>query len=1228
MRRGASGAIGWLRQRFSGDSSGKSGELAPELPGRAAGMNAAEAAAATEAVICETAGGGGGDGTAGRERSVAEASGLAMAGVRTTAFVDASALGEARGALCTAARRRLPLIVHATVAGAADPANARGAWQGHAAYHAVADCGAFLAFAGNAQQAADLTLLARRLAEVALVPGVVALEAGMEEELLLLPEAELVRRYLGAADDELSSPTAAQAMLFGERRRTLPRFFDLDRPAALGLGAEGRDLAAALAGQQLFFADSVAPLARVAMAELEALTGRRLSFLSDHHLQGARRVLLAQGAATGIAARLARDNVDVGVLGLDWLRPLPAEALRAALAEAETVTVLEAAGDQLAGIPPLLREIGAALGHGGAAGGPRLTSALYRTPLEAADLEALLAGDARARVRLGVTAPSAEAGAHPRRQALIQRLRREYPSTYPPPPGGSKEETLAAAPPENGGSEPELPAAVRRLARTGATWDNVARFWGELIQPGGATTSDSALDLAPDPYLALGAVPAATATFFDHTAERVEVPVIDPGACTGCGKCWTFCPDSAVAAVAIDTATLLNAAADRVEGAGESTAGESTAGENTAGENTAGEAVPKKLRRAFKQLVPRIDGRLASSGARTLTGELLDESFEWLLGKMKLDGEERAAFRRAHQRIAAEILDLPLAATDAFFVQAHEAEKGSGELLMLAVNPQACQGCGICAAVCAEEAIAIEPQTPEAVARMRSLQRVWEQLPDTAGRSIARAAELPEVGALPAILLSRHCLLSASGGDGAEPGSGQRLGVRQVTAIAEYHMERRYLALAEKLQELAEDLRRAVHEKLSGALPAGDLDALDQALDAAPQYAGNLGAIVARLEEEPGEHPGVDTPAVRGLIRSVKGVEALRGQILEGASGTGRARFGLVVAGSIARWAARFPRNPFSVPLAADPDGDGSQLATGVARALLEEHLRETRVVRRAEARLAARSDLPEREAAIDALTIEGLTPEETRLAPPVLLFTDRLAGGAPAPAVKVVVLDDRALPGVAEPVLSALAHRRALVLASSVARPEHLFDGVTAALDFPGPALVRMYAPSPRRHGFPAAETVERARLAVDCRVRPLASYDPRRDGVFGRRLDLAGNPALDQTWAEDEAGALTPERWLAGEERFAELVDPGGVAREVRETWATLQELAGVVTPFTEQLRAGIEEENRQAHQAEIEALRAEYEARIARLEADQRGTQAAVLRDRLMQLAGYGGQSVGES
>jgi pyruvate-ferredoxin/flavodoxin oxidoreductase len=246
---------------------------------------------------------------------------------------------------------------------------------------------------------------------------------------------------------------------------------------------------------------------------------------------------------------------------------------------------------------------------------------------------------------------------------------------------------------------------------------------------------------------------------------------------------------------------------------------------------------------------------------------------------------------------------------------------------------------------------------------------------------------------------------------------------------------------------------------------------------------------------------------------------------------------------------------------------------------------------------------------------------------------------------------------------LLALAHRQAFVLSTSVAHPAHLFDGVTAALNFAGPALIRIHAPSPGRHGFADEETVERARLAVESRVNPLLLYDPSAEGVFGRRMSLEGNSGIEQAWADGAGGGpLTPAHWAAGEARFNECFShpaggqtvsideylkissdergsatptvpgPNGTSlavgeillaavRERLERWATLQELSGAVTPFTEAIREQLDREQREAHQSELASLKAEYEAKLAEVQRSQTAMQAARLRDRLLQLAGFG-------
>ena len=108
-------------------------------------------------------------------------------------------------------------------------------------------------------------------------------------------------------------------------------------------------------------------LARAAMAELTRLTGRPLSFVDTFHLDNAEAVLVAQGAAVQVAKAVA-DHLrrtrrwKLGVLGLTWLRPLPARELVDALKGHRSVAVLEPLDDPLAPEPRLFRELKGLMG--------------------------------------------------------------------------------------------------------------------------------------------------------------------------------------------------------------------------------------------------------------------------------------------------------------------------------------------------------------------------------------------------------------------------------------------------------------------------------------------------------------------------------------------------------------------------------------------------------------------------------------------------------------------------------------------------------------------------------------------------------------------------------------------------------------------------------------------------------------------------------------------------
>jgi hypothetical protein len=145
----------------------------------------------------------------------------------------------------------------------------------------------------------------------------------------------------------------------------------------------------------------------------------------------------------------AYQRMKVGVLGLRCLRPFPGAEIARLLGTGARICVLERLDTPLAADPPLLRELRAALDRALESGRygedihpgypalreqhrPRLQSVIYGLgglPLRAADLAALCR-DAqsieRARVYLGLTFAIASSP-YPKRQVLLDRLRRDYP---------------------------------------------------------------------------------------------------------------------------------------------------------------------------------------------------------------------------------------------------------------------------------------------------------------------------------------------------------------------------------------------------------------------------------------------------------------------------------------------------------------------------------------------------------------------------------------------------------------------------------------------------------------------------------------------------------------------------------------------------------------------------------------------------------------------------------
>jgi len=1623
-----------LLRRLLGSPTRSAGPYAGEMTA----LDGNTAVAVTEATVCESAGLGGsfpattadlawrteqlrhgrnllgtalGSQTAeGPRGALATALGLALGGVRATAFLSAPDLAGCVDLLAFAAGRRLPLVIHLDHRALAGHALANG--SGHEACHLASDAGAFVLVAANVQEAVDLTLIARRVAEETLTPGLVAMDGdrtALALQEVRLPSPELVSEFLGAPGDDIGVPTTAQRLLFGERRRRVPRWHDPDRPVLLGAlqTTESWGLGAA-AGHQ-YLDDQVGGSLEDAVGRFRAHTARAQEPIVRFRSAGARVLLVACAStietACAVAAHLrTRDRLRVGVLGVRCLRPFPGAALAEEVAAARQVLVLERLHTPLAGDPPLLREIKAALHAASeaadpAAAGrrparntkkrPRIRSVIYGLggfPLRGADLIRLCreAPDlAASRVYLGMEF-TPRTSDYPKRQVLLDRLRRQYPDVAPlglsspeptpdlrpadaftvavhrrsgqlgegfaaeaaaflrgllgphlrshpalfrqplgsycidrftlspqqlldpgdampvdlvvqaqdpagtrPKPlldhlephgallvlgpegagtglwqtlspelrqalrgsaialyavagslavsddlllgavGGlllhkgrihltarrllaSRKQQLARAgdprlevrlrdfeaglagvrqfdyrglPAAEATDTPELeaPLSVRRLGKVDDSYDSLPRFWdqvGVLYQDG--TTAQ----LAPDPYMALGAVPPLLSAFRDLSPLRSRLPRLDPSLCTGCGRCWSQCPDGAWGAAAAPAGEVLEALIPAAEaGPLRPLAGKLAA----------------RIEALCRTWRPDSGDRVPGRGVGGF-GALLRAAYAGLKEDTPIPNDRRPLLDAAADRLAAASDPLPAAVAAPFFDAANRTTPLDPGLLFLALDPNECKGCGICVRACPTGALRSVPQTAAELAYTRTVRKAWERLPATPAALIDRAAADPQVGPLPATLLAPAAARALAGGDGAEAGSGERLALRLTLALAESRQGPMRALYAEEVRETREEITALIRTVLADALPADDLDALARRLEGVSTRHAELGAFLGQAEDI--VKSPVDAARLRRLVDLAQGLSELAWRLAEGHQGLGRAGIGLALApGEVASWAGAFPHNSFHVPVTLDATGDGARLAAGLLEGQLRQAIEGFVLLRRARLELDKPMDAVRLWSPLGGLTWHDLTPKERERCPLLLLIgSNRMLAGAGLGQVfpllcgdlplKVLIFADLDLglstraeldspqeaqtDAATDLGLLALAARDAYIAQTSPAAPTHFLTSLTAGLAFPGPALFHVHTPSPGRHGFPPDRTLEQALLALTSRSFPLFRYDPARPGVFGSRIDLAGNPeplarwaaAVDDQGAEDakeqsagpvpaakfapggeasppipgstmtpdgqgpaptpsppggdgvgaddapsrrataaaddpasggadppqpDRGAAdlrplgrsgaesTPADFALREARFRHWLEPLGedapdplpladylelpererpgrtpyvidtrtpdatdtpapdgrrrlrvapelvaVCRRRRDAWQLLQELAGLVTPFTERIRQDAREEVAADHRAALAAQAADYEHRLAGLRAALEQEFRGDVRDRLMALAGYRHQS----
>ena len=202
--------------------------------------------------------------------------GMSLVGLRSASFASGQGLAYMHESLYAAVGKRLTYVLN--IGARAMTKATLNVHAGHDDYHCIDDTGFFQLFAKDAQSVADLNLVAHRIAELSLNPGICAQDGFQTSHVIEsvdMPERDLIKEYLGDPADIIDSPTPAQRHVLGDKRRRIPEMFDVDNPTMIGTVQNQDSYAQGVASQRPFFFDHVAGLTDRAFEEFAALTGRR-----------------------------------------------------------------------------------------------------------------------------------------------------------------------------------------------------------------------------------------------------------------------------------------------------------------------------------------------------------------------------------------------------------------------------------------------------------------------------------------------------------------------------------------------------------------------------------------------------------------------------------------------------------------------------------------------------------------------------------------------------------------------------------------------------------------------------------------------------------------------------------------------------------------------------------------------------------------------------------------
>ncbi len=676
-----------------------------------------------------------------------------------------------------------------------------------------------------------------------------------------------------------------------------------------------------------------------------------------------------------------------------------------------------------------------------------------------------------------------------------------------------------------------IPVMVKRQPQSSAAASDIHRFWA---QTGSMYAQGNGNSVPADPFISMSLMPAVSSHFRDMTSIRFEHPEFIAENCTGCGDCYTVCPDTAIPGLVNEVGQVLDTVVRRLKKHGRPA---------------------EHLPRAVRRLEIHLRKLFADAAETDSVQGMIEDAIELTLAEPELAADDRESLAAEFADFREELGDFKFALCRPYFTLPEKQQPGSGGLLSITIDPYTCKGCMECVEVCSDDALRPVTQTKESIASLRKNWEFWLDLPNTPEKYI-RVDDLEEgIGALETILLNKDAYLPFASGDGACLGCSEKTVIHLFTATVESLMQPRVKKHAAHIDELIEKLKHHVKLRLVGEIDVGDSAEMAAVLEGSGDGDLTLAGIAGTIEKTH-EAEAIDRHWLKHVTDLISRLKDLKWRYESGTTGKGRASMGILNAtGCTSVWGSTYPFNPYPFPWANHLFQDSVSMAMGVFEGHMAKMADGFKTIRIAERVLNDQYDVERDAEDYRYFDWRQFTDEEFQLCPPVVAIggdgamydigfqnlSRAMMAGKP---VKVFVVDTQVYSNTGgqactsgffgqisdmaqfgnvirgkeearkEIGLIALAHRTTYFMQSTQAYANHMIEGFVEGLMSRRPALFNLYTSCQPEHGIGDDMSQHQAKLAVESRAYPLFRYDPDRGNTIAECLDLDGNPAIDRDW------------------------------------------------------------------------------------------------------------------